>query len=241
MRVGTVAQLARLEADGQGIETARRTTRKRLSHLESYGLVRRFINTARDRPTGPPGFVYVLTTVGARLTGQPDLPGLGLGQRKVWHPSRAFIDHWLAIGDLYVELSVRARSGDVAIKEFNIEGSAKRNYRDGYGRMQILRPDAFIRVATGGNVLSWFIEVDRATESPRQLAQKCRAYRAYELSRQEQRHSGVFPGVLFIVPDERHAGVVGQVIASQPPEARGLFWVTIKAEAIDALTHPDLG
>ncbi|MEV0538100.1 replication-relaxation family protein [Kitasatospora sp. NPDC050463] len=130
MRVATVAQLIHLETGDQVSDTAIRTMRKRLARLESYGLVRRFANTARDRVPSPPGYVFVLTNVGARLTDQ--IETVGLRQRKVWHPSHAFIDHWLAIGDLYVQLSVEARGGEVAIRDFQIEGAAKRDYRDRY-------------------------------------------------------------------------------------------------------------
>lgn len=233
VHVATAAQLASLEGDQPG-----RTTRKRLSRLESYGLVRRFINTARDHKIGPAGYIFVLTGRGARLAGRPE--ALGLRQRKIWHPSQAFIDHWLAITDLYVRLVASARAGDLRLREFRAEGDAKRSYRDSYGRLQILRPDACVRLATGDMLLSWFVEIDRATESPRRIAAKCHAYRAYELSRQEQRHHPVFPGVLFIVPDEARARVIRRVIAGQPSDARGLFWVATKAEAIKALTHPNL-
>ncbi|MEV0534726.1 replication-relaxation family protein [Kitasatospora sp. NPDC050463] len=106
--------------------------------------------------------------------------------------------------------------------------------------MQVLRPDAFVRLATGDTLLSWFIEVDRATESPRQLAAKCRRYRAYELTDLEYRQHGVSPGVVFVVPTEHRADRIRRVIASQPLDARGLFWVATKAEAVQTLIRPKI-
>jgi hypothetical protein len=133
-----------------------------------------------------------------------------------------------------------AADSNLTIREFRAEGDAKRIYRDSYGSQHMLRPDALIRLTSGDMQLSWFVEIDRATESPRRIADKCRRYRAYELADLEYRRYGVFPGVVFIVPDEHRARVIQQVIASQPPEARGLFWVAIKTDAIRTLTHPNV-
>jgi len=240
VRAATVAQLTRAhvtEHQAPDPETAGRTVRKNLVRLMAFGLVRRFINTARDRKIGPAGYVYVLTNVGARLAGR--LEALGQRQRKIWHPSQAAIDHWLSITDLYADLRAEAADGNLTIREFQVEGDAKRIYRDSYGAEHLLRPDALVRLTSGDMQLSWFVEMDRATESPRRIADKCRRYRAYELTDLEYRQHGVFPGVVFIVPDEARARVIRRVITTQPSEARGLFWVTTKADAIKALTHPN--
>lgn len=242
VRVATVAQLARIAAGeyhASDPDTATRTVRKNLARLMTFGLVRRFINTARDRKIGPSGYIFVLTNIGARLAGRPE--ALELRQRKIWHPSHAFLDHWLAITDLYADLRTEAAHGDVTIREFHTEGDAKRIYRDSYGSQHMLRPDALVRLTSGDTRVSWFVELDRATESPRRIADKCRRYRAYELTDLEYRQHGVSPGVAFIVPDGHRFEVIQQVIAFQPPEARGLFWVTTKADAIKTLTRPDLG
>jgi len=241
VRVATVAQLTRAhvtEHQAPDLETASRTVRKNLARLMTFGLVRRFVNTARDRKVGPAGHVYVLTNVGARLAGRPE--ALGLRQRKIWHPSQLAVDHWLSITDLYADLRAEAADGNLTIREFRVEGDARRMYRDSYGAEHMLRPDALVRLTSGDMQLSWFAEMDRATESPRRIADKCRRYRAYELTDLEYRQHGVFPGVVFIVPNEVRSRVIRRVIAAQPPEARGLFWVTTKTDAIKALTHPNL-
>lgn len=204
----------------------------------SFGLIRRFVNTAAERKIGPPGYVFVLTASGTRLTNRAVWPEAH--QRMSWRPKQLTLDHWLSITELYADLRAEARSGNLTLREFQVEADALRSYRDGYGRPQVLRPDALVRLTAGDMVLSWFVEIDRATESPRRIIDKCRRYRAYELTDLEYRQHGVFPGVVFIVPDERRASVIRRVAASQPPEARGLFWVTTKADVIQALTHPNI-
>jgi hypothetical protein len=81
----------------------------------------------------------------------------------------------------------------------------------------------------------WWIEVDRGTESGTAVARKCDFYRRYWQAGIEQARTGVFPKVLWLVPDEpRHAAVV-DVIGRQPAEAWPLFAVALFEDGVERL------
>lgn len=230
MRVATTDQLADIVFGQEQPATAYRLARRHLLRLIHAGLVERYSNTARPRRPGPPGYVHALTPAGHALLGRSNSR-----QRRSWHPSPTTLAHWLAIPRLYTRLITASRSGGAIVREFHAEGDAMRQYRDGFGRLHLLRPDVLVRLLTGGLELSWFVEIDLATEGLTALAAKCRSYRDYERSGIEQRFYGLFPGVMFIVPSPARAQAVQRVVDRQPADARGLFFVTTEDEAPHAL------
>ncbi|WP_079149162.1 replication-relaxation family protein [Streptomyces agglomeratus] len=235
--LATADQVARGVFGGHRSATAQRLAHRHLLRLTQLGLTRFFTDQSRVRWPGRPGHVHALTTAGVKLTEGAATPGAR--QRSNWRPADAFLTHRLAITELYVRLVEEARTGRATVREFRAETDAWRTYRNPLsGRPCYVRPDALLRVVTAGLELSWFIELDRATESPRRIDAKCRAYRSYELSGMEQGRYGIFPGVIFIVPDQPRAGVIQRVISQQPAEARGLYVVTTDAAAVTALTTP---
>ena len=143
---------------------------------------------------------------------------------------------------MYVSLVEESRRRDLKILKFEVEADAMRLYPDGAGRTVVIRPDAYLHLVVGDVELHCFLEIDRATENPRRIADKCQAYRAYELTDIEYEQHGVVPGVMFIVPDEQpqRAQVIARVIAAQPDDARDLYRVTMEAGAITALSIPTI-
>ena len=79
---------------------------------------------------------------------------------------------------------------------------------------------------------SYFIELDLSTESPNTLARKMAAYRALWSSGVEQASRGVFPKVLWIVPDLRRHQVVVDACSRQPAESWQLHVVTVFEDAV---------
>lgn len=237
IRVAMAGHIAQIVFGEHDVETARRLAHRHLQKLQKEGLIRRLENTSRShRERGRPGSVYVLTSAGLTLVAR--LRGIGAEQRMAWQPAPSRLDHWLDIADLYTALAVDARQGGPAIREFRAEGDAQRLYRDPAGRIQLIRPDVLVRLASGDLELSWFVEIDRGTEGQRVIADKCDAYRRYELSGTEQQQFGIFPGVVFIAPDDSRAALIAGTIAAQPDTARDLFRVTTKADALTALCKP---
>ncbi|WP_159402089.1 MULTISPECIES: replication-relaxation family protein [Streptomyces] len=238
VHVTTASQIARLLFPDRSAEDAARAARQLLLRLERFGLTRKLTNPTRERRGGRPGYLHVLTEAGLRLTGVERAPGQR--QRRSWRPSYHFVDHRLAITELYVRLREYAQANGSEMKEYQAEPDSWRHYTGFAGERLVLKPDALTRLLVPGLKLrlSWFIEVDRDTESPRRIAEKCTAYRRYELSEVEFRRFGVFPGVMFIVPDEARARVIRRVIAKRPAEDRGLFAVTTDNQAMEALHRP---
>ncbi|MEV4560641.1 replication-relaxation family protein [Kitasatospora sp. NPDC049285] len=238
VHLATAAQVARVAFADYQPTTARPLAHRNLRRLIDCGLVRRYRDLSRQRWPGKPGYVHVLTPVGTKLIGATNVPGAG--KRRDWRPADAFLTHRLAITELYVRLAERARDGTSEVIEFQAETAAWRVYRNPmtYGQ-EYCRPDALVRLRVEDQPrLNWFVEIDRATEPPKRLDEKCRVYRAYELTGVEQERHRVFPGVMFIVPDEARAAVIRHVVTQQPADAQGLFVVTTEAAAVEALHQP---
>ena len=117
------------------------------------------------------------------------------------------------------------RERELVLRGFVTEPHSWRSFHGPGGGRLVLKPDAYVHVGVNGFDDHWFCEVDRGTESPNTLARKCSLYRAYWSSGREQARSGVFPRVLFLVPDERRHEVVVDVFGKQPPESWALFAV----------------
>ena len=83
---------------------------------------------------------------------------------------------------------------------------------------------------------SWFIELDRGTESLPTLLKKCAQYARYHQSGREQANHGVFPAVLWVVPDERRAGVLATAIRRRFGNGTELFRVTTTDCFLPAVT-----
>jgi len=225
--------------EAAGPDTAVRLARRHLQRLRAAGLVRRFEDRAWDRRAGAPGYVHALTAAGLRLVGSEQ--GIGIRQRSSWRPSYLFLAHALGISELYVRLIERERQGGPRLREFRVEGDAARFYRGPSGEQLVVRPDALVRLGVGEIEVSHFIEIDRGTEtSPSTIAAKCAAYRRYELSGEEVRKYGVFPGVAFIVPDVKRSRTIATVIARLDANGRELFAVAMEDEAIQVLVRVDV-
>jgi len=103
------------------------------------------------------------------------------------------------------------------------------------GRDVILKPDAFVRLGSGPFEDSWWLEVDLATESSTVLKRQCQAYLSYLQTGREQHVHGVFPRVLWIVPDKRRGDLLKRAISTLPATPGELFVITLQACLVDVL------
>ena len=87
------------------------------------------------------------------------------------------------------------------------------------GERLVLKPDAFVRLGVGDLEENNFLEVDRSTESPTVLKRKALTYVAYWQSGEEQVRRGVFPRVLWLVPDERRKQQLLNVLSRLDPDS----------------------
>jgi hypothetical protein len=91
----------------------------------------------------------------------------------------------------------------------------------------LLTPDAYVDLVHHGQKLTSWLEVDRGTEHLDKIQEKCERYwKAFTSGQWE----GVYPYVLFVVPDERRADAIQRVFRAGPAEARQLFSVCTVGE-----------
>jgi hypothetical protein len=198
-------------------------------------LIRERLLTALERRiggvrAGSAGLVLGLGPVGHRVL-RLDGP-----RRREHEPGLRFVDHTLATAQLIVDVIVAGRAGLLDLLDWQTEPQSWRGVA-GIGGQHGLRPDAFLVLGVGEYELRWFCEVDRATESLPTLSRKCQLYADYYQSGSEQAHSGVFPRVCWIVPDDERAERLRAVIRRDRSLPERLFVVTSSAFVVKTLTE----
>lgn len=228
VRVATAGQLERLHFG----DVTRRQGRAVLFSMTRARLIARLPRPVGGVRAGSAGYVYVLDVAGQRLT--------TVGGRRVqrpWPVGTAFLAHSLAVTELFVGLMQAERHGvaEVRLGEFHTEPVCWRSFAGPGGGRDTLKPDAEVTLGLGRYEDRWFIEVDRATESRTTLARKLSRYLRYWQGGQEQARTGVFPKVLWIVPDTARLEVLVGEFGRLPVEAWPLFTVSTETEAVRRL------
>jgi hypothetical protein len=138
---------------------------------------------------------------------------------------------------LYVLLVEAHRLGYLELSSFTAEPACWRRFAGPGGGRATLKPDAYLTVELGRYEDRWFIELDRGTEPASTLAKKCEQYRRYWQTGTEQARSGIFPRVLFVVPDAARHAVLVDVFGKQPEAVWPLFTVTQFDEAVTRIAR----
>lgn len=207
--------------------SAARTSRQALRRLAGFGLVDHLERRIGGVRAGSSGFVWSLTAQGATL--------LGEDTRRRWRePSISHLEHSLAIAELVVQVEETTEQGPIHALTVETEPRCWREVPVAQGGLKLLKPDLRLTLTAGELELHWFVEIDRATEHRPALARKCRTYlRAWQAG-VEAEH-GIFPRVLWVVPDEERAAVLRAVIGQLPGAPAGMFVVCTAAQAITVL------
>ncbi|SDI89953.1 Replication-relaxation [Frankineae bacterium MT45] len=185
-----------------------RSCRRSLARLESWQLVERPIRRVGGMQAGSASSIWMLASPGHRLL---NLRAGNGAVGRVREPGERFIRHYLAIADTHLTLVTAERSSQLELSTVEIEPLCWRSHVGLGGQREVLKPDLFAVTAPRTDGLpaefedSWFIEVDRATESLPTVVKQCEQYEAYRRTGIEQDQRGVFPLVLWVVPDERRA------------------------------------
>ena len=157
--------------------------------------------------------------------------------RPAWRePSRWFVDHLLAIGDVHVGLVDAERRQLIESVVIAHEPDCWRRFLAPHGGTETLKPDLQVDVVTSADELRWWVEVDRATEALPTIVRKAQAYERYWRSGAELQHSEIFPKVLWLVPHERRATAMRKAIAERPDLTKELHLVALQHEAIGLLS-----
>ncbi len=212
-----------------------RIARRILARLVEQRVLDRLERRQGGTGGGSSSWVYALGPAGRRMLAY--WAGEGLPRsRSSYEPGVAWTAHTLAVTDLYVRLRAAERAGRVELLAFDAEPGCWRRYTRLGGAAGMLKPDAYIRLGIGTEWEdSFFAEVDLGTEHRGQLTRQHHAYGEYFRSGVEQTNTGVFPSVLWLVPDARRVALLQDIQRRLPEQTRRLFTVISSAQALDVL------
>jgi hypothetical protein len=206
----TTAQIERFHFEGHlSPEAAARICRRVLHRLHQLRVLEHLDRRVGGVRAGSASYVWRVGLIGDRLLqlGTADQPR---ARRK--EPSLRHLEHCLAIADAHLALRDLAAAGTVELLQVQTEPACWRTAAS-FGS-NILKPDLYAVTAAGDYEDHWFVEVDRATESLPTLLKKCAQYEAYRRTGSEQDRLGVFPLVVWVVPDQARADKLRHAIAS---------------------------
>jgi protein involved in plasmid replication-relaxation len=235
VRVLTGRQLQLLHfSDLQGAHCDR-TRRRVLSRLTSLTLLTPLERRIGGARAGSAGLVFALGPAGQRLVAPAaDTRGTPIPRaRQPQTPTDRFLGHCLAISQLYVDLVLATRLGQLALQTFRGEPAAW--WQDDSAAW--VKPDAYVVVGQGDVEDAWAIEVDRATESLPTLKRKLLVYLDLAARSDDGPDRSGLPRVLITVPHEPRQRAVHELIRGLPPPADQLFAVVAQDRAVQYIVR----
>jgi hypothetical protein len=232
VRLATGQHLARRlwQAAGPGNPRGR-AARRALAGLEHWHLIQRLPRRVGGVRGGSASIVYGLGPAGRRLLNQG-----GQSFSRLGAPGDRYVAHTLAITELVVGLHEADHAGRLDLVELATEPGGWRPYAGASGARHILKPDLFLRIGVGAYEDRWFVEVDLATEAGPTITAKAGRYLDHFRAGSEQRRSGIYPRVIWSVPDQRRAGQIHQALDRLPTSANRLFVVWPHNEVIGRIS-----
>lgn len=214
-------------------EAAARICRRVLQRLRRDRIIEPLQRRIGGLRAGSSAYIWRVGPAGDRLlrAGDSDAPRV---RRK--EPSLRFLEHRLAVADAACQLAIGARGGAFELLTLTVEPQSWRPMTDAYAARSFLKPDLFAVTATAEFEDHWFIEVDRATESLPTLLGQCVLYMEYRRSGREQASVGLFPRVLWLVPDAGRRDQLNRAIAADGRLDAQLFRVTEQHQLLPAIT-----
>ena len=197
-----------------------RVCRRDLKRLRDHRLLEPLQRRIGGLRAGSASYVWRLGSAGDKLRRLAE-PDTARARRK--EPSWRFLDHRLAVAEVACQLTEADRADQIELVVVAPEPDSWRHYSDGYGNTETLKPDLFAVTAEGDYEDHWFIEVDRDTESLPTVLGQCEQYERYRRSGSEQATTGLFPRVLWLVPDEHRAARLIESIRERQTLDTGLY------------------
>lgn len=184
-----------------------------LTRLESRRLIARLQRRIGGVRAGSTGIVWQLGASGERLL----RARFGdTARRRYSEPSPNFIAHTLAAADLAIRLYELARQRVIELLRLEAEPECWRTFLSAHGARQWLKPDLFAVTAGGEFEHHWFIEADRDSEHAPVIVRKALQYQQFASTGIHQQEHGLFPTVLWVVPDTRRQTVIQKALADEP-------------------------
>lgn len=198
--------------------SAIRQTLRHLQDLKEHRYTARLERRIGGWQGGSQTSVWTITTKGHRyLTGSHS-------RIRPQHYSTTFLQHYLAVAETRVvlhETTLQLRQG----LEVQPEPLCWRQYLDHHGQTTTLKPDLMATITSEAFVDRYFFEIDRATENPARVIRKCWQYLHYQRIGIEQQQYGVYPAVVWLVPNEARQRQLRKAVTNEPGMPRELFLV----------------
>ena len=200
-----------------------RSANSALQRLRDLGLLVNLERRIGGVRAGSGGHVWQITDLANRLL--VEHLGEESGPRtRPSEPSTTFLDHTLAVAEVVITLQDTSHAG-VEIEQLQLEPDCWRTYLGAAGETRTLKPDLASTNQTGGYTDFYFWEVDRATEAPNRVIRKCLQYQQYRATGAEQKVHGLFPAVVWVVPNQRRLDQLTRRLAAETEIDQRLFTV----------------
>jgi hypothetical protein len=214
--------------------TIPRTANLALGRLRELKLLRNLERRIGGVRAGSSGLIWQLTETANRLLAWRD--GRGTERRARYsEPGTTFLEHTLAVAEVVLDLRDAAAGRDVAVSHVELEPAAWRPYLDRSGQTVRLKPDLSLVTRAGGYEDRWFFEVDRETEPPSRIVRKSLQYQDYRHTGHEQAQHGIFPAVVWVVPNLRRRDQLQARLREEPRIDDRLFTVITPASLGDLI------
>ena len=235
-RFATTTQLARLTAlEYASSASALRQTQRHLANLAQQRLLTSLERRVGGWQGGSAVTIWAATTRGQRLvaTGEGDEVPRRQRPREV---STTFLDHLLAITEVRTSIEEAVRQEADTEATVALEPECWRTALSPSGQVQVLRPDLAVTITSPAYEDRYLIEVDRATENPGRVIATCWRYQEHQAASSQASDGGVFPLVVWLVPNDRRRHRLERAIAHSTGLLRELFRV-IRLEQLPTLIH----
>ena len=208
---------------------ATRRAHRYMARLFDLGLVDRLDRRIGGTRAGSAAYIWQLSPAGQRLVGR-------IVERRRPTPGWGHLAHALDVAEVVVRLREHERTSAARlVLAVETEPTCWRRYVTDYGKKRWLKPDLRVTLNVGGGELHWFVEVDRGTEHRDALTYKANTYLAAWREGGEQVRAGVFPRVLWIVPNTRREAALRDLWAEVAGLPAGMMTTCLRPQAIAAL------
>lgn len=233
-RYATTTQLRRAFFTGHRTQSAAtRACVRVLDRLYTLRILTRLERRIGGVRHGSAAFIWCLDVVGDRLT-----RAKRAARKRTNEPSFPFLDHTLAVTETHVQLREAEAIGNFRLSRVEIETEAWRDFVTSNGARTVLKPDLMITLSSGEYDDHWYLEIDRGTESLPVLLRKCRAYEEYRRTGRAQAEHGVYPRVLWVLPDRGRVERLRGAIDAEPHLPDRLFTCIPGDALIETLRDP---
>lgn len=219
--------------DHANADAAARICRRVLMRLATQRVIEHLERRVGGVRAGSASYVWRVGPAGDRLLRQASGDGIRARRKE---PSTRHLDHCLAIADAHLALIEADREHLLELVRVETEPTCWRPYLGPSGARELLKPDLYAVTASGDYEDHWFVEVDRGTESIPTLIRKCSQYETYRRTGRQQQAGGVFPLVLWLLPDEIRVGKLNAALRAARRLDPTLFCLTTIERLVHAVT-----